>query len=409
MARDADLVLVNEGQRVEVINGTGSAVCPSHQPREVVLPGPYLRVLFGIVFTIRSCIDATDVSAPHGDLGPLAMIPLRQEHRKRAFPGRNHQLDGQCGPVFRTEGQFDRAEGDFSVILFTEYRRLHVVRLRRTGPRDVVFELTLHPLSFFLPLLHGGHRHVLRALVEHQGSGKRGMEGIWSKSGGNSPVRDSQSLNVSSRNDTRPLLVRSGGRSRRIVSRLAFRLIASAGERGGSAERISRSQIVDKQRKMLAVARGTRCRQERVADFTNTSGRGSQPGLRDSPDGGGRTCRGRGLAAEGRGQRGGETFCTPGSAGELPQLIEQQAAQKHPSSSLACIVRMECMEATSRTRSGWRADTPGPSTSTSRVLAGTRRLAGRRPGARRGRTARAVRAPPGSVCRRSPFSGPTRH
>src|SRR5262245_14859909 len=91
-----------------------------------------------------------------------------------------------------------------------------------------------------------------------RGSGKRGMEDIWSKSGGNSPVRDSQSLKVSSRNDTRPLLVRSGGRSLRIVSRLALRLIASAGERGGSAERIPRSQIVDKQRRMLALARETR-------------------------------------------------------------------------------------------------------------------------------------------------------
>jgi hypothetical protein len=56
------------------------------------------------------------------------------------------------------------------------------------------------------------------------GSGRKGMEGIVSKSGGSSPVLLSQSLNVSSRNDTLPLATRSSGNSLRIFTRFAFRL-----------------------------------------------------------------------------------------------------------------------------------------------------------------------------------------
>lgn len=43
--------------------------------------------------------------------------------------------------------------------------------------------------------------------------------------------------------------------------------------------------------------------------------------------------------------KGASTY-TPSCRADLPQVVEQQAGQELPSSSLACIVRMECMEST---------------------------------------------------------------
>src|SRR5665648_1266933 len=53
-------------------------------------------------------------------------------------------------------------------LLFAYYSGLKIFRLWWIGSRYIVFELLLHPLTFFFPLSHRFNRYVLPSFIKNQ-------------------------------------------------------------------------------------------------------------------------------------------------------------------------------------------------------------------------------------------------
>jgi len=178
-----------------------------------------------------------------------------------------------------------------------------------------------------------GHRHVLRSpSYEHQGIRKEGDVRHLVESGGQfSGPR--QPLEFSSRNASRPLLVRGRAAvSRKDVSRLAFRLIASAANeaapRRGFLIPYRPTSKKEGSRRRGGLVFG---RQDDGCESTNTSGRGSQVGLRELPP----DCCGRQHVVVGDWHQGcsrtevrPDLIAPQDSGGDCRKLIERQSRTK---------------------------------------------------------------------------------
>src|SRR5690625_7789022 len=82
MACDGDFSPIHFRQSVQIIDRSETPVSPPHQSGEIIFPGPYPAIIFGVVSAVRARIHTSDVSASNCDLCPFPVIPLCHKYLK---------------------------------------------------------------------------------------------------------------------------------------------------------------------------------------------------------------------------------------------------------------------------------------------------------------------------------------